>query len=291
MCEALVVGAFLTSLLSGVSLGMIFFLIAIGLSLVIGLMGIINLSHGSLVMLGGYLGIFVAKSTGEIGLGILAAIGASGLVGLGIHRGFLRGLYRKDLEQILVTFGFVYIITNLHLWIYGPRPKAPFVPAVWGSSFAIGDFQLPIHRLAVIAIGLGIYFGLWWLFEKTKLGATIRAGMDDKEMTSGLGINLTPVTIRVFFIGTALAGLAGVIGALSLGGMSLEAGPTMLMVALSVTIVGGVGSIKGALVGALVIGIATALTTTYFPFLAMFIMYIAMIVVLVIKPSGLLGTK
>jgi len=133
--------------------------------------------------------------------------------------------------------------------------------------------------------------GLWWLQEKTKVGAIIRAGMDDAEMASGLGINLTPITIGAFFLGSALAGFAGVVGTPLLGQINLDAGVTMLIVALAVCVVGGIGSIQGAMVGALLIGIATALTATYLPVLAMFMIYIVMVLILVLRPSGLMGRK
>ena len=282
---------FAVSFVAGISLGLLFFLIAAGLSLVMGLMGIVNLAHGHLVMVGAYFGVFVAKTTGNFALGILAGSGAAGLVGLGIERGFLRGLYRRELEQILVTFGFVYIITNLHLWIYGARGKGPFVPEAWAGTVLIGEHSLPIHRLAVIGIGVAIYLALWWLQDKTRLGAIIRAGMDDKEMVSGLGINLIPITVGIFFLGSAIAGFAGVIGAPLIGGLSLGMGLTLLTVALAVVIVGGMGSIHGAMAGALLIGVAIVLMTTYLPVLAMFIMYIAMILILIFRPSGLLGRR
>ena len=278
-------------LLSGISLGIVYFLIATGLSLIMGLMGIINLAHGTLFMLGAYLGITVAKSTGNFILGILAGVIGSGIAGLVMERGFLRWLHKKELEQILLTFGFIYIITNLHLWIYGPWPKAPFIPELLAGSVPIGELYFPIHRLTIILVGVVMCLGLWWLQEKTKVGAIIRAGMDDAEMASGLGINLTPITIGAFFLGSALAGFAGVVGTPLLGQINLDAGVTMLIVALAVCVVGGIGSIQGAMVGALLIGIATALTATYLPVLAMFMIYIVMVLILVLRPSGLMGRK
>jgi branched-chain amino acid transport system permease protein len=283
--------AFVVSFLSGISLGMIYFLIAAGLSMVMGLMGIINLAHGALFMLGAYLGVTVAKSTGSFMLGILAGIASAGVAGLVMERGFFSRLYRREFEQILVTFGFIYIITNVHLWIYGIYPKSPFIPSILAGTINIGGFLFPIYRFAVIIIGLAIFFGLWWLQEKTRIGAIIQAGMDDKEMTSGLGINLTPINIGAFFVGSCLAGFAGVIGTSQLGAVDLQSGLNMLFVALIVVIVGGVGSIQGALFGALLIGVATALAATYVPVISMFVMYVAVILVLLFRPSGLIGRR
>jgi len=222
-------------------------------------------------------------------IGLLGGTIAAGIVGLFIERGFLSRLYRQEFAQILVTFGFIYVITNLHLWIYGTYPKAPPMPAILSGTVSIGTVDFPTYRLAVIVIGGLLFYGLWWLQEKTKIGAIIRAGMDDKEMTTALGINLTPINIVAFFIGSALAGFAGVIGTSAIGGVNLESGVDMLFVALVVVIIGGVGSISGALIGALIIGISTALVASYFPTLGVFVMYVAVILVLLFRPSGILG--
>jgi len=278
------------SLLTGISFGIIYFLLATGLSIVLGLMGIVNLAHGCLYMTGAYLGITLAKATGgNFMIGLLGGTIAAGIVGLFIERGFLSRLYRQEFAQILVTFGFIYVITNLHLWIYGTYPKAPPMPAILSGTISIGIVDFPTYRLAVIVIGGLLFYGLWWLQEKTKIGAIIRAGMDDKEMTTALGINLTPINIVAFFIGSALAGFAGVIGTSAIGGVNLESGVDMLFVALVVVIIGGVGSISGALIGALIIGISTALVASYFPTLGVFVMYVAVILVLLFRPSGILG--
>jgi branched-chain amino acid transport system permease protein len=279
------------NLTAGISLGMVFFLIAIGLSLVLGLMRIINLAHGSLFMLGAYLGITVSFSTGNFILGILAGTAGAGVAGLVIERGFLRKFWRRDLEQILLTFGFVYIIGDLHLWIYTAWPKAPYVPLILSGSVPIGTLYFPIHRIVAIFIGLAVYLGLWWFMKKTKTGAIIRAGADDAEMTSGLGINLTPTFITAFFVGSALAGFAGIVSAPLLGGITLESGISMLFVALAVCIIGGMGSVHGSLIAALLLGIFSALAATYVPVLAIFTIYIVMVIILLVRPSGLLGMK
>jgi branched-chain amino acid transport system permease protein len=277
------------SLLSGITYGMVLFLIAAGLSLVLGFMGVLNLAHGAVFMVGGYVGLTVAEATGNFIFGVLAGSFASGMVGLVIERGFLRHLYKQVLEQVLVTFGFVYIIANASLWVWGPIPKPAFVPSLLAGSISTGEFQFPVHHFALIIIGAATCFGLWWLQEKTRLGAIIRAGMDDAQMTSGLGINLTPITIGAFLFGSALAGFAAVVGALFLGFMDPTTGTRLLFVALAVVIVGGVGSVEGALVGALLIGIIHTLAATYISELAMFTMYIVMILVLLFRPRGLLG--
>ncbi|MBA7568347.1 High-affinity branched-chain amino acid transport system permease protein LivH [subsurface metagenome] len=276
------------SLLNGISFGMILFLLTIGLSLTLGLMGIVNLSHGVLFMVGGYVGWTVAVQLGlNYWLAVLLGGIAAGLVGLAIERGFLRFLYKLMNEQVMLTIGFIYILTNLSLWVWGGLPRAPFTASVLSGSFPIGDWTYPVHRIATIGIGLIFVIGLWWLLEKTRVGAIVRAGMDDKEMVAGLGINLGRVTYLIFFLGAFMAGIAGVIGAQTLA-VNLAMGWDILLLALIVLVVGGIGSMPGALLGAMVIGLINAFGIALFPEIAMFLMYLVMIIVLLVKPSGLL---
>lgn len=281
----------IVTVLSGISYGLVLFLIAAGLSLVLGLMGIVNLSHGALVMTGAYLGLNVAKTTGSLILGGLAGALLAGVVGLIIERGFLRNLYDLQLEQILITFGFVYIITNIHLWIYGAWPIAAFVPPGLEGSVTIGRFSFPVFRFVIIFIGLILCPALWWLQDRTKIGAIIRAGMDDPDMISMMGINLMPINIAAFFLASCLGGFAGVIGASPMGGVSLELGQEMVFLAIAVVVVGGVGSVQGALVGALLIGVFSALAGTYSSRIMIYVPYFLMVVILLFRPHGLLGRK
>jgi branched-chain amino acid transport system permease protein len=284
-------GIVVATFLNGISYGMVLFLVASGLSLTLGLMGIVNLSHGVIFILGGFVGLAVAKLTGSFLLAILAGAAASGVAGLIIERGFLRYLYKQDLPQVLVTFGFIYIITNLMLWICGPHPRSAFVPSYFSGSVVITGVSFPFHRFAIIGIGAAICAVLWWLQEKTKIGAIIRAGMDNAEMVGGLGINLTPVNIGAFFFGSAIAGASCVIGVQLFGSVNFGDGVDMLLVAIAVVIVGGVGSVQGSLVGALLIGIIDTFGRVYFPAISQYTMYLVLILVLVVRPSGLLGRK
>jgi len=279
------------NLLNGISYGVLLFLIASGLSLILGLMGIVNLVHGIIFVLGGFAGLTVARWTGSFLLAVVTGAVISGFAGLIIERAFLRLLYKQYLEQVLVTFGFVFIISNLLLWIWGAWPRAAFVPSYFDGSIPIMGFYFPIHRFAVIAIGAALAIGLWWLQDKTKIGAIIRASMDDKEMVGGLGINLTPINIGAFVLGSALAGGGCVIGVQLFGSIAHYDGMNMLLVAIAVCIIGGVGSVQGALVGALLIGIIDSFGRVYFPVMAAWTMYLVMIVILMIRPSGLLGRK
>jgi branched-chain amino acid transport system permease protein len=278
-------------LISGVALGSVLFLLATGLSVVLGLMGIINLAHGAIFMAGAYAGVTVATWTGNFLLGILVGGVTSGMIGLVLQRGFLRQLYKRVLEQILVTFGSIYIIVNAIVWIWGTYPKAPFVPSLLSGSVTIGELQFPVYRLVVIFIGVVMCLVLWWLQDRTRIGAIIRAGMDDAQMVSGLGINLTPINIGAFFFGSFIAGLGGVIGIQVLGRVYAEDSLDILLVALTVCIIGGIGSVQGALVGALLIGIIVTFGAIYFQELAMFTMYLLMVLILLFRPRGLLGRE
>jgi branched-chain amino acid transport system permease protein len=279
------------SVLSGLSYGMVLFLVATGLSIVLGLMGVVNLAHGMLFMIGAYAGITVGGLTGSFILGILTGVISAGISGLIIERGFLRQLYKRELEQILVTFGFIYIITNMHLWFYGPYPKSGIVPSVLDHIITIGRYNFSFYRLAVIAIGAILCIGLFWLQERTKIGAIIRAGMDDPETVYASGINLRNINIGAFCFGAMLAGFAGVMGIPVLGGVTATTGGDIIFVAIAVCIVGGVGSVQGALIGALLIGIVTSLAQAYLPVIAIYVMYILMVIILVLKPSGIIGKK
>ncbi len=281
----------LASLTNGISFGMILFLIASGLSVAMGLMGITNLAHGALYMVGAYVGWTIAVQL-KMNFWLAVVVGgiAGALVGLLIERIFLRRLYKQPNEQVLLTFGFVYILSNLVIWIWGGHRRLQFTaPALYGST-DIAGMPFAKDRLAIIAIGIVIAIILWYLQDKTRMGAIVRAGMDDKEMTTGLGINLELVFTIVFFLAAFIAGVAGVIGAQVLGAYSWL-GTDILLYALIVVVVGGLGSVQGALLGGLVIGLIDTFGKALFPQLAMFTIYLAMIVILLAKPSGLLGRK
>ena len=281
--DILVLGA-----LTGISFGMVLFLLTIGLSITLGLMGIVNLAHGVLFMVGGFVGFTVAVIYGlNYWLAVLLGGLAAGLIGLGIERGFLRFQYKQANEQVMLTIGFIYILTNLSQWVWGGEFRAPFTAPFLSGSINIIGWQYPIYRLFTIGIGLVLCVVLWWLQEKTKVGAIVRAGMDNREMIVGLGINLERVNYIVFFLGAFIAGVAGVIGAQLLG-VKLGMGWDILLFAMIVLVIGGIGSIQGALAGALVIGIIDAFGKALFPDLAMFLMYSVMIIVLLVRPSGLL---
>jgi len=282
---------FALNLLNGIAFGSILFLLASGLSLALGVMGILNLAHGALYMVGGFVGWTIAIQQGwNFWLAVLAGAVTAGLLGLLMERGFFRYLHGRLNEQVLLTFGLIYILRNLTRWIWGPIPKAPFTAPLLSGSFPVGDYTYPFSRIATIFIGIILAIALWWLLERTRIGATIRAGMDDKEMATGLGINVGLVSTAVFSLGAFIAGGAGVIGA-HLFGVNLDLGLSVLLYAVIIVVVGGMGSIVGALSGSMVIGIVDSFIKGLNPELGYFSIYLIMIIILLIKPSGLLGKR
>ncbi len=280
--------ALLIQLVLGVSFGFILFLLGTGLSMTMGLMKIVNLAHGGLYMFGAYAGLAAAKYTGNFLVGILAGGVVTGIIGLIIERGFLRLLYKRHLDQILLTIGFVYILTDLIQIIWGLLPQPEFIPDILEGTVPVGHLSVPIFRLAIIIIGLLGAFGLWFFQDKTRYGAIVRAGMDYKEMTMGLGINLPVVFAGVFAFGSFIAGFSGLFGAPTLG-INLSTGWDALNLSMIVVIVGGIGSIQGALAGGLIIGLFDAFGKAFFPDLAYFTMYLVLIIILLVRPNGLLG--
>ncbi len=213
-----------------------------------------------------------------------------GIIGLVLERVFLSRLYRQINEQALLTLGFVYIFANAIQWIWGPHPKMGNSPIMLSGSVGIGSYDFSIYRFAIIFVGLVLFFGLWWLQDKTRIGARIRAGMDNKEMTVGLGVNYGVISTAIFMLGAVMGGLAGFLGAPIIGAYP-EMSMDILLPAMIVVVVGGLGNVQGALLGSLIIGIIDTLGTAYFPYFAMFTVYLIFIIMLLVKPTGLLGGK
>jgi branched-chain amino acid transport system permease protein len=286
----LLIDVIIANFLNGITYGFILFLLGTGLSLTMGLMRIVNLAHGALYMIGAYVGVTVAELTGNFLIGILAGGISAGLIGLIIETCFLRRLYHWELDQVLLTIGFVYILTNVAQWIWGPIPKSGITPSILAGAIPVGNVTIPIFRLMIIVFGLGAAIILWLFQEKTRTGAIIRAGMDNREIAMGLGINLKVIFTGVFTLGAFIAGFCGLIGAQLLG-INLSIGWDTLVLAMIVVIVGGTGSIQGALAGGLVIGLVDAYGKVFFPSIASLTIYLVLIIILLFRPSGLLGRK
>jgi branched-chain amino acid transport system permease protein len=276
--------------LNGLSYAFILFLLAAGFSLTFGVMGVLNLAHGALFMFGAYIGLQIVSSLGSFVLSIVIAFIALAIVGLGLYYFFLRHLYNKVPEQAVLTIGISYMIANVVLWIWGPRAKIMQTPDLLVGAIKIGGLSFPIYRLFIILIGLVILGALWWMQDRTRAGAIIRAGMDNKDMTVSLGVNYGLVSTLVFLLGMALAGLAGVLGTPILGAYP-SMGDNLLLLTLIVVVVGGTGYIQGTMLGALVIGLFDTFGKAYVPEVALFFSYIVFLIVLLVRPSGLIGRK
>lgn len=274
--------------LNGLSYGILLFLLAAGLSLIFGLMGVINLAHGSYYMLGAYLGLTIVRYTGSFILALAGAALVMALVGMMMERFFFRKLYKKELDQVLLTFGFAYIFMDIARWLWGGTPRSLPKPYLLEGSVSVLGEAFPVYRIAVIFIGLALVLILWFLMEKTRTGVIIRAGVDDKEMVNGMGINIKLYFTGIFALGAFLAAFGGVIGGPIIGvypGLDFE----ILVFALAVVVVGGLGTLKGAFWGSILIGFTETFGKVFFPNYTMLTIYIAMALILIFKPTGLLG--
>jgi branched-subunit amino acid ABC-type transport system permease component len=280
---------FLGQALNGLAYGALLFLLSVGLTLIFGMLDVVNLAHGSFYMLGAYAGLATLAATGSFWLAALAAPVAVGVIGACVERGLLRPLYRRGpLDQVLLTFGLIYVFEDLVKWLWGGRIRSIPPPEAFSGSVTLGWVTLPSYRLFVIVFGLAVGLGLWALIERTRLGAIIRAGVYDAEMAAGVGIDIGRVFTLVFAFGAALGGLSGVIaGPIQSAYPSM--GVSILIPALIVVVVGGLGSLKGSLAGSLIIGQAETFGKVWLPGVSMLMIYLVMALVVLLRPQGLFG--
>jgi branched-chain amino acid transport system permease protein len=274
--------------LNGISFGMLLFLLSAGLSLIYGLMKILNLTHGSFYLLGGYIGLTVVHLTGSLLLAVLAGSLSIALLGAVMERFLLRRFHLQELPQTLLTFGFLFIFSDLAIVIWGGNPQTMPKPAMLSESVEVGAFFYPSYRLFIIAFGCMIAALLWWIQEGTRVGAMLRAGVDDEE--TALGINVSLLFTLVFALGAFLAALGGVMGGPIMGvypGADFE----VMLLAFVVVIIGGLGSLKGALVGGLVVGLLDNFGKVFFPEFALFTIFAPMALILAVRPAGLFGRE
>jgi branched-chain amino acid transport system permease protein len=281
---------FLTQVLNGISLAGLLFFLAGGLTLIFGLMRIVNLAHGGFYLIGGYIGFSVALATHNFWLAILAAAAAVAVIGVTTERVLLRRLRGQELPEVLLTVGVATVLGDLSLAIWGGDPKTVDPPSYLAGSVHIGSFTYPRFRVFVTVLALVVGLGLYYLEQRTRIGAIVRAGVDDRETIQALGININRVFTGVFIFGALLAGAAGVIGAAFLG-LLPGSDTDILLLSLVVVIIGGLGSLKGAAVGSLIVGLIDVFGRAEVPQLASFIIFAPMALVLIFRPSGLLGSR
>lgn len=295
--------------LNGLQYGMMLFLMAAGLTLVFGVMGLINLAHGSLFMIGAFACAWVAAATGWYWLGLVAALVAAAGIGALIEILVIRRLYPRDhLDQVLATFALILFFSEATRWVFGSFPLYLTLPGALSGAVALpGGLHYPVFRLVIIGFGAAVAVGLWLLVGRTRLGIRIRAGQADREMIGALGVDIARLYTIVFALGAALAGLAGALVG-SIQSVQVGMGEPVLILAFVVVVIGGIGSIKGALIGALLVGMTDTLGKTLLPrifaqftddssanavgaSLASMLIYILMAVVLIIRPQGLFGKR
>jgi len=275
---------------NGISYGALLFLLGSGLSLIFGVMRIVNLSHGSYFMLGGYVALTVIWTTGSWVLEIPVASLTIALLGLASQRVFLRPLGFDPLRQVLLTVGFAFLFQQAALDIWTGNNFDINPPAALTQSIVIGGIYLPLYRAFMITVALVIGLALWLVMEKTRMGAAVRATVDDAQMARGVGVDTSRISMIIFGLGAFLAALGGVIGGAFLGiypGLDFE----ILPLAFAVVIIGGMGSLGGAAIGALIVGLADNFGKALFPEISYFTLYAPMALILAVKPTGLFGRE
>jgi branched-chain amino acid transport system permease protein len=274
--------------LNGLSFGALLFLLASGLTLVFGLMRIVNLAHGAFYMLGGYIGVVIAGLTGNLLLAVVTAVIVVGATALIVEVGLLRFVRGQELPEVLLTVGVSFVIADLCLAIFGGDPETLPISAMITGSLTIGELTYPWYRIFVMGVAVVIGVALALVQNRTRVGAIVRAGVDDREIISAMGVNIRWVFTGMFIVGAALAAIAGTIGA---GMISIRPGiqDEVLLYALVVVIIGGLGSVPGAAVGSILIGLIDAFAKAWVPDLAYFTIFAPMALVLVLRPTGLFG--
>ncbi|MFN3335871.1 MAG: branched-chain amino acid ABC transporter permease [Thermomicrobium sp.] len=276
------------SLVIGLSYASLLFLVSVGLSLVFGLMRFVNLATGSLYLIGGYIGWSVARSTGNFVLALIAGALAALVVGVLIERGFLQRLHRKELLQVCLTLGVAYIVQDVTRWIWGGDPLRLRPPEYLRGSMELFGSIVPIYRVALIGIGAVLAVVVWYLLERTKWGAYVRAGVDDLEMVQCLGINARRVFAIVFSLGALLCGLGGALGT-PVTGVAPGTDIQLQLMALIVVVLGGLGSVTGAIVASIVVALVDTIVRTFWPEASFFAVWALAALVLIVRPQGLLG--
>lgn len=276
---------------NGLVLGMIYVLLAMGLSIVWGMMDIINFSHGLFFALGAYLAYSIVSLTGNFWLCLLVVPVGTGLVGMFLEYTLLRRLYGQNiLYQILMTFGIALVGRELIIMIYNPIGKSFYPPEILSGVISVDGIFFPKYRIFVFFVAILLTIGMWLFIERTKYGSIIRAGTEDAEMVSSLGVNISKVFLLVFGLAMAIAGLSGVLAA-PIRGIEPYMGWLILGICFAVVVIGGMGSFMGAVVGGLIVGLSQSLVTLIMPSASIVVVFLVMAVILLIRPRGLMGIR
>ena len=278
-----------TQLVNGLAYGVLLFLMSAGLSLIFGLMNVVNVAHGSFFMLGAFFALAIQKWTGSFWAALALSWIPAVAVGVVMERVFIRKLYtRGHLDQVLLTFGFTFVFVDLVRMVWGADIRELAIPDVLSGVVEVGGVIVPKYRLFLIAFGGLVGLLLWLFLERSRVGAMVRAGVDDAFTATGIGINVPLLFASVFALGVGLAAIGGTVAGPILGlypGMDIE----ILIPAFIVVVIGGMGSLRGAFVASVFVGLVDTFGKAYFSDLALFMIYLLMVVVLLTRPQGLFG--
>lgn len=275
--------------LNGLGIGMIYFLLSVGLSIIFGLLGFVNFAHGALFLVGAYAAIFTTQATGSFASGLVAAFVFTALLGAVAERTLLRRTYRMSHEaQILITLGLTFVLGECVVLLFGPQAQPAPVPEALAGVLFLGPYPIPLYRVFIAAACTAIGLALWLIFERTLFGAKVRAGSEAPEMLALLGVPVSRLYAVTFGLGTGLAGLAGALAA-PLRGVDPAMGAEAIVIAFVVVVLGGMGSFSGPLVGGLIIGVTQSMVSALWPEGARLAIFLVMAAILLVMPRGLFG--
>ncbi|QQE75977.1 branched-chain amino acid ABC transporter permease [Brevibacillus composti] len=276
---------------NGLATGCLIFLLAAGLTLIFGLMNVLNFAHGALFAWGAYAGVWIYVLSGNYLVGIAGAILVGMLLGWALERFIVQPVYGNHMSQILITLGVLLVLNELLKVFFGPNQISVPLPDYLSESWLVGGVVLIKYRLFIIVVGALVFFGIQYVLKRTKLGLIVRAGVMNKEMVQALGINIKKVFLFVFILGSGMAALGGMLFAPYSGVIHAEIGMDYGILAFIVVVIGGMGSIGGSALAAILVGVLGAYMAYYVPSLSLAVNMLLMVGVLMFRPTGLLGGK
>lgn len=277
--------------LNGLATGMLIFLLAAGLTLIFGLMDVLNFAHGGLFAWGAYSGLWIYSKTGSFMIGIIGAILTGFLLGIITEKWIIKPVYGNHVQQILITLGLMLVLSEMLKVIWGPNQITASPPDYLKGSWELGGVIIIKYRVFIIFVGLLIFTGVQFLLKKTKIGLVVRAGVMNKEMVQALGINIQRVFMFVFMIGAGMAALGGVLLGPYSGVIHAGMGMEFAILAFIVVVIGGMGNFKGSVLAAILVGLSGSFMAYYVPDLSLAVNMLLMAIVLIIRPQGLFGAK
>ncbi|WLR53919.1 branched-chain amino acid ABC transporter permease [Mesobacillus subterraneus] len=277
--------------LNGLATGMLIFLLAAGLTLIFGLMDVLNFAHGGLFAWGAYSGVWIYSSTGSFVIGIIGAILTGMILGIVTERWIIKPVYGNHVQQILITLGLMLVLSEMLKVVWGPNQISATTPDYLSGSWEFGGIIIIKYRVFIIAVGFAVFLAVQYLLKKTKIGLVVRAGVMNKEMVQSLGINIQKVFMFVFMIGAGMAALGGMLLGPYSGVIYADMGMEFAILAFIVVVIGGMGSFTGSVMAAILVGLSGSFMAYYVPDLALAANMLLMAVVLIFRPQGLFGAK